>query len=242
MRYAIISDIHSNLEALNTVLDTIQNELIDKIYCLGDIVGYGPYPNECFKLVKQHCEVILTGNHDFACIEKSELLYFNQFAKKAIEWTVSALSPENLKEIAELPLEKIVDDFHLVHSNPYAPSSWDYILSIDEAIYNFSKFKKQICFIGHSHQPIIYVENQDVKYSYTTDSEIEIEDGHRYIINVGSVGQPRDSIPKSAFGILDTETNTYQLRRVNYDIKKTYDKMLALGLPEFLAERLLVGR
>jgi len=147
-----------------------------------------------------------------------------------------------LREIADLPLEKKVGDFLLVHSNPYTPSSWDYILSIDEAIYNFSKFKEQICFIGHSHQPIIYIENQDIKYSHTTDSEIHIENGHRYIINVGSVGQPRDNTPQSAFGILDTETNVYQLKRVSYNIKKTYDTMLSLGLPEFLAERLLVGR
>ncbi len=242
MRYAIISDIHSNLEALETVLRTIQEERIDKIFCLGDIVGYGPYPTECFNLVKQHCEIIITGNHDFACIEKSELLYFNQFAKKAIEWTVNKLPEEVLREFAALPLEETVDDFRLVHSNPYAPSSWDYILSIDEAIYNFSKFEEQICFIGHSHQPVIYIENEDVNYSTTTDTVIEIEEEHRYIINVGSVGQPRDSIPDSSFGIFDTEAKIYQLKRVSYNIKKTYDKMLSSGLPEFLAERLLVGR
>ncbi|MFZ5516314.1 MAG: metallophosphoesterase family protein [Candidatus Zhuqueibacterota bacterium] len=242
MRYAIISDIHSNLEALETVLKLIEKEHIDKIFCLGDVVGYGPFPNECLNLVKQNCEVILTGNHDFACIEKSELLYFNQFAKEAIEWTVTQLSDETLREIANLPLEHKGDNYCLVHSNPYAPSSWDYILSIDDAIFNFSKFNEQLCFIGHSHQPIIYIENRDANYSFTTDRELEIKEGHRYIINVGSVGQPRDNNPKSAFGIFDTQTRSYQLKRISYDIHKTYDAMRSFGLPEFLAERIFVGR
>jgi len=242
LRYAIISDIHSNLEALETVFRLIENEHIDKIHCLGDVVGYGPFPNECLNRVKQKCDVILTGNHDYACIEKSELLYFNQFAKEAIEWTLTRLSAETLREIANLPLEHIGDDFRLVHSNPYAPSSWDYILSIDDAIFNFSKFNEQICFIGHSHQPIIYIENRDTNYSSTLDRAIEIAEECRYIINVGSVGQPRDNNPESAFGIFDTETRIYQLKRISYDIHKTYDAMRSFGLPAFLAERLFMGR
>lgn len=247
MRYAIISDIHSNLEALQSVLKTIEAENIDKIVCLGDIVGYGPYPNECIELIQQHCEIILTGNHDFACIESSELIYFNQYAKQAVEWTLTVLSNENLQYLANLPLVGKIENYYLVHSNPYEPGSWDYILSLDEAEYNFSNFNEddQICFIGHSHHPIIYIEYFDaniLKYSLKIINKIELEENKRYIINVGSVGQPRDGNPDAAFGIIDTNNRVYELKRVRYDIQKTYQKMISAGLPQFLADRLLIGR
>lgn len=247
MRYAIISDIHSNLEALQAVLKTIEQEKIDKIVCLGDIVGYGPYPNECIELIQQNCEIILTGNHDFACIENSELFYFNQHAAKAVEWTVTVLSNENLQYLANLPLVGKIENYHLVHSSPFEPQSWDYILSLDDAEYNFSKFNKddQICFIGHSHHPIIYFEyfeNRTLKYNFKRINKIELEANKRYIINVGSVGQPRDENPDAAFGIIDTDNQVYELKRVSYDVNKTYEKMISVGLPQFLADRLLKGR
>ena len=247
MRYAIISDIHSNLEALQAVLKTIELEKIDKIVCLGDVVGYGPEPNECIELVQQHCEIILTGNHDFACIEKSELLYFNQYAAKAVEWTVTVLSKENLDYLANLPLVGEIDDFFLVHSSPFEPQSWDYILSLDDAEFNFSKFENndQICFIGHSHHPVIYVEyleDGNKYYKQHMDHKIQLKEDCRYIINVGSVGQPRDYNPDAAFGIVDTTTQLYELKRVGYDVKKTYQKMISADLPQFLADRLLIGK
>ena len=247
MRYAIISDIHSNLEALQAVLKTIEQENIDKILCLGDVVGYGPDPNECIDLVQQHCEIILTGNHDFACIEKSELLYFNQYAAKAVEWTVAALTDENLDFLAKLPLDGKVEKYFLVHSNPFEPRSWDYILSLDDAEFNFSKFDEadQICFIGHSHHPVIYVEyleNDNKYYKQLKDHRIQLKQDERYIINVGSVGQPRDYNPDSAFGIVDTATQVYELKRVRYDVNRTFKKMVSVGLPQFLADRLLIGK
>jgi len=245
LRYAIISDIHSNLEALQAVLKKIEKEKIDTIVCLGDIVGYGPNPNECIELIRQNCEIILTGNHDFACIENSELFYFNQYAKTAIEWTLTVLSDDKLKYIANLPLDGRIEDYYLVHSNPYDPRSWDYILSIDEAIYNFSRFSEKVCFIGHSHSPIIYLENSqddNLKYDYKLNTKIQLNQNSRYIINVGSVGQPRDGNPDAAFGIIDTNNQSYELKRVSYDINATFQKMTSVGLPPFLAERLLVGR
>jgi len=247
LRYAIISDIHSNLEALQAVLKTIEQENIDKIVCLGDVVGYGPDPNECIELVQQHCEIILTGNHDFACIENSELFYFNQYAAKAVEWTVTVLSDENLQYLAKLPLVGEIENFYLVHSSPFEPQTWDYILSLDEAIFNFSRFNNdaKICFIGHSHQPVIYiqyVENGDEKYTLKTVNQIQLEENSRYIINVGSVGQPRDNNPDAAYGIVDTAIQKYELKRVSYDVNKTFKKMISLGLPQFLADRLLIGR
>ncbi len=247
MRYAIISDIHSNLEALQAVLNTIELEEIDKIICLGDIVGYGPDPNECIELVRQNCEKILTGNHDFACIKDTELYYFNQYAAKAIEWTLTVLSKENLEYLAKLPFADRIENYYLVHSSPFEPQSWDYILSTDDAEFNFSYFDQndQICFIGHSHHPIIYFEeseNNKLSYSYKTAINLPLEKDKRYIINVGSVGQPRDGNPDSAFGIIDTNTQVYQLKRVRYEVRKTYQKMISVGLPNFLSERLLIGK
>jgi len=245
LRYAIISDIHSNLEALQAVLKKIEAEKVDKILCLGDIVGYGPNPGECLELVDQYCEIILTGNHDFACIENSELFYFNKYATQAIEWTLTVLSDEELQYLAGLPLDEKIENYYLVHSNAYDPRSWDYILSLDEAIYNFSKFNEKICFIGHSHHPIIYIEyseNNILKYNLKTINKIHIEENKRYIINVGSVGQPRDGNPDAAFGIVDTANQVYELKRVNYDISSTYKKMISVDLPQFLADRILMGR
>lgn len=242
MRYAIISDIHGNLEAFKIVLRELEKEHVDKIFCLGDIVGYGPNPNECIELVRKNCEIILTGNHDYACIEQTELKYFNRFAKQAIEWTVANLSKKNLSFISELPYDESIEQFFLVHANPHTPESWDYILSIDDAIFNFSKFDEQICFIGHSHRPIIYIENNNQKYTASDERELDIHQDCRYIINVGSVGQPRDNNPAAAFGIIDTTTQTYELVRVGYNIEETYKKMISSDLPVFLADRLLTGK
>ncbi len=242
MRYAIISDIHSNLEALKTVLLEIEKEQVDKIFCLGDIVGYGPYPNECIELVKKNCEIILAGNHDYACIDRDELMYFNRFAKEAIEWTLSVLTKENIKFISELPFQSVRNNFCMVHSNPYRPESWEYILDLDEAIFNFSKFNEQICFIGHSHRPIVFLESDEQKYSTLEDSKVFINSNFRYIINVGSVGQPRDNNPAAAFSLFDTSEQSSELIRVGYDVEKTCTKMKKLGLPQFLADRLLTGK
>lgn len=245
MRYAIISDIHGNLEALQSVLTLIKSEDIDKIFCLGDIVGYGPHPNECLDLVRRHCEIIITGNHDFACIESAELYYFNTYAKNAIEWTVDKLSRENLDYLKTLPFDAKVDDIYLVHSNPTDPRSWDYVLYIDDAIDNFPSFAENICFIGHSHQPEIFILNSagdHSKYNYKHEPKINLEQDSRYIINVGSVGQPRDGNPDAAFGILDLNYHTYELKRVRYNIETTFQEMMAAKLPQFLADRLFMGR
>jgi predicted phosphodiesterase len=245
VRYAIISDIHSNLEALQSVLQQIESERIDKIFCLGDIVGYGPHPGECLALVQQHCEIIITGNHDFACIESAELYYFNQYAKTAIEWTAKQLSDQELLFLKNLPLDAKRDDIYLVHSNAIEPRTWDYILSIDDAIDNFPSFTEKICFIGHSHHPEIFLQNSagnHSRYNYKLDPKIKIEQDNRYIINIGSVGQPRDGNPDAAFGILDLEHQVYELKRVRYNIRKTFQDMTAAGLPQFLADRLFMGR
>ena len=242
MRYAIISDIHSNLEALESVLDQIEKEQVDKIFCLGDVVGYGPNPNECIELIRDKCELILTGNHDYACVEPSELYYFNRFAKQAINWSLDHITEENLQFLSKFTFKTTLNNILYTHANPHTPETWEYVLSIDDAIFNFSQFTEHICFIGHSHKPIIYIEDKKQKYTFNEEREIELQPDCRYIINVGSVGQPRDSNPASAFAVVDTSTKNYELIRTGYDVEKTHKKMIAAGLPEFLADRLLIGR
>jgi len=242
LRYAIISDIHSNLEALEAVLKQIEKEHVDKILCLGDVVGYGPNPNECIDRVWKSCAIILTGNHDYACVEPAELAYFNRFAKEAINWTLRQLTKASFEFLGHFSFIQTVGRFYLTHANPYIPENWDYILSIDDAILNFSKFDGQICFIGHSHQPIIYIEDHKQKYTLKYERELPLLDDCRYIINVGSVGQPRDNNPASAFGLIDTSRKTYELIRIGYNIEITRRKMIEARLPEFLADRLLIGR
>jgi diadenosine tetraphosphatase ApaH/serine/threonine PP2A family protein phosphatase len=158
---------------------------------------------------------------------------------------VKQLSDQELLYLKNLPLDAKRDDIYLVHSNAIEPRTWDYILSIDDAIDNFPSFTEKICFIGHSHHPEIFLQNSagnHSRYNYKLDPKIKIEHDNRYIINIGSVGQPRDGNPDASFGILDLEHQVYELKRVRYNIKKTFQDMTAAGLPQFLADRLFMGR
>lgn len=242
MRYAIISDIHSNLEALTAVYNDIKKQAVEEILCLGDIVGYGPNPNECIEIVRAECSVVITGNHDYACLERSEVEHFNVFASQSIFWTIEVLSDLALIYLAELPFEKKVANFNLVHASPDNPSVWNYILTLDQAIYNFSYFDEQVCFVGHTHKPTIFVETEGKEYSRERKKHIKINKDERYLINVGSVGQPRDSNAAASYAIFDTDNMEYELRRVNYDFRKTQKKMMESNLPNFLIERLASGR
>ena len=244
MRYAFISDIHANLEALEAVLDDTETQQIDEILCLGDIVGYGANPNECVDLVIKKCPVTLLGNHDAAAVELLSTQHFNIHAKIAIEWTTKTLRQDITDTLTELPLKSSIEQLTLVHATPYEPNMWYYITSLEEAAFNFQFFDTQICLVGHTHIPIIIVlDNQKELYVHQ-DTAIRLNDieGSRLLINVGSVGQPRDRNPKSCYGIFDTETGEFTYRRVIYHIEKTQQKMKRIKMPEFLISRLEDGR
>ncbi len=242
MRYGIISDIHGNLEALSAVLDEIQNREIDQLICLGDIVGYGANPNECIELVRQNCQIILAGNHDYAALKKVDTSNFNNYAQDAIGWTIGNLNPESTAFLDTLKVFHKVDQIYFVHSTPLDPTEWNYILSTYDAYESFQEFQEQICFIGHSHVPIIFLNRQRHRYDVIEKKELLIDQKNRYIINVGSVGQPRDLDSRAAYGIFDDELRSFTLYRVEYDIEKTQAKMRAAGLPEFLIIRLQIGK
>jgi len=225
------------MEALQKVFEYIDQEKIDRILCLGDVVGYGPNPNECVEIIRERCDVVLMGNHDYAAIGLANIEYFNDYAKASVFWTTSELTKENQKFLADLAFSYEEDNFMLVHASPSQPAHWHYILSPDMADLEMDYFNQPICFIGHSHVPVIYARNG---IHITTPLKLETK-AQKYIINVGSVGQPRDGEPKTCFVVYDTETEVVEHVRMFYPVNTTYEKIVKSGLPVFLAERLLKG-
>jgi len=235
MRIAIISDIHSNLEALTKALEIIDTKNIDEIVCLGDIVGYGANPNECVEIIKKRAKYVVMGNHDFAvAVDPTELVYFNSYARESDLWTRSVLTEENLEFLRSLPFTISIKNLLFVHSSPAQPREWEYIFTEAQAKVQFKYFTEKICFIGHSHLPGIFPD--------TGFYNGKIDKNNRYIINVGSIGQPRDGDWRLSFGIFDTDTWTYENIRSEYEVDKASLKILQNGLPDFLARRIIIGR
>ncbi len=236
MSIAIMSDIHGNLEALTAVFEYLTKHGIDNIYCLGDIVGYGPNPNECVELIASKCERVVIGNHDHAVLGLTSTEYFNDFAKISTQWTREHLTGENRHFLEKLDFVYEENQLMLVHSSPSDPKAWSYILSEIDAQYEFAYFKQPLCFIGHSHFPVVFHNR-----GWSRDELIQIENRNKYIVNVGSVGQPRDGNPLSTFCIYHPDKKQIEYVRVDYDVQKTCEKIIKAGLPNFLAERLTRG-
>lgn len=232
MKYAIISDIHSNLEALQKALSIIDEKQIDEIICLGDVVGYGANPNECVDIVRSRCSAIVLGNHDAAALDTSLAHDFNAIARKAVVWTSNALNDDSKQFLSSLPMVERKENILFVHSSPQSPEAWDYIIDSDDAFSAIRHFEEQICFIGHTHVPGIFSRGGRAK---TVDRD------EQYIVNVGSIGQPRDGNPKLAFGVFDSELWEYELIRSEYDIQTAAEKIYAAKLPEELGNRLMYG-
>ncbi len=232
MRLAILSDIHANLEALTKALRLIETQSVDEILCLGDVVGYGANPNECLELVRKHCPIILKGNHDAAAVDLSGAEGFTYPARLAAYWTHDVLTPENIAFLKNLPLTAKKDDLLFVHASPNQPEEWNYILSDADARDAFYFFTEKICFIGHTHVPVVYSERGRARI---------IKKEFRYLINVGSIGQPRDGNPELSYGIFDTDQWMYENVREDYDQEAAAKKIIKAGLPRVLGDRLLLG-
>jgi len=243
MRFAILADIHSNLTAFDAVLgDAERRGGFDKIWCLGDVVGYGPDPHECIERLRQFEPLCIAGNHDWAAIGKIDTSEFNPVAALAAQWTAQQLSAEDKEYLLNLPQIVYEDDFTLAHGSPREPI-WEYLLSIEAAQNSFDSFETAYCLVGHSHVPLVF-ELIDEKAVYR-----EFEDGAnlklgktRMIINPGGVGQPRDGDPRASYAIYDAEAQTMHHYRVEYDIPATQKKMAERGLPTPLILRLSLGR
>lgn len=239
MNYAILSDIHGNFEALERALREVRRRKIDRIIILGDLVGYGPDPNACIELCRDATGYIILGNHDKAAIDPKEVEYFNPYAAQAVLWTAAQLSQQNKNVLASLPLVLSLPDILFVHASPLDPGAWNYVLSEYDARNNFDAFPQRICFIGHTHFPAIFCEKSFIE---PHSSDISLSNKERYIINVGSIGQPRDSNPELSFGIFDDRSLEFEWVRLAYNIDATAQKILDAGLPTYLANRLYVGR
>ena len=242
MRYAILGDIHSNLAAFNAVLrDAKERGGFDKIWCLGDVVGYGPDPHECIELLRQFDHVCVAGNHDWAAIGKMDTSDFNLVAAQACHWTAKQLTAEDIDYLQSLTLSLNEDNFTLVHGSPREPI-WEYLLSIEAAQPNFSHFETPYCLVGHSHVPIIFelLGNNATYKAFPEDTNLKLEE-NRLIINPGGVGQPRDGDPRASYAIYEVESQTMHHHRVEYDIPATQKKMEERGLPLPLILRLSQG-
>ncbi len=244
MRYAVLSDVHGNLHALEAVLDHLQEVAPDRIVFLGDAVGYGAFPNECVAKIQAVAEVALMGNHDYAVLNPAERTVFNPYAREAIEWTDRQLNPEARQYLAQRPLTATLEPgVCAVHASPHNPLEWLYIFTPAQAQVQFRYVEGWLCFFGHTHLPVVYRETQgpEAEVLLTGEGSLTLNRKERYLINPGSVGQPRDRDPRASFLLVDTDTGHLEIRRLAYPIAQAQEAILRAGLPPFLAERLAIG-
>lgn len=241
MKWAILSDVHGNLEAFRAVIADLRAEGAERIAFLGDAVGYGADPEECLQLLEELAEIIVAGNHDYGAVGLTDVSYFNPAAKAAILWTGRKLPEERKSYLRRLPLVRQVGDISFIHATPHEPGEWNYILTLPEAEEGFQAMSGELVFIGHSHAPVILAKRGRERVNAYKKGEAVLEKGVRYIINIGSIGQPRDRNPHAAYGLYDEAGRNYRLKRVPYDIQTAQQKIIRAGLPPSLAHRLSLG-
>jgi len=237
MRYAILADIHGNLDAFEAVLRDIDDKGgADELWCLGDVVGYGPDPAECIALLRRHPHLCVAGNHDWAAIGKIDICDFNPHAAEACRWTGGRLAPGDIEYLEGLPLRLERGDFTIVHGSPREPI-WEYVMSVHEAEANFDCYDTKHCLIGHSHVPAVF-ELSDNNCLIAEMKPLLKLGERRLIVNCGSVGQPRDGDPRASYAVYDAGDQVIYHNRIEYDVARVQQRMVSLGLPRFLAERL----
>lgn len=242
MRYAIFSDIHANLEALYAVISAYKKESIDKYLCIGDVVGYAANPKECIDIVKETAMITVAGNHDWGSVDLFSVDYFNPAAYQALLWTKSTLDEKSRYFLASLKLVYKNNDLTLVHGTLNNPQEFDYMINEYIAKETFRLMQTNICFVGHSHVAGIFVKDKYEHIRYSEDDNIDIKEENKYIINVGSVGQPRDGNVCAAYCVYDTNQRKLWIKRVRYDIETARRKIYTVGLPRYLGDRLVLGR
>ncbi|MCM8781289.1 MAG: metallophosphatase family protein [Candidatus Omnitrophica bacterium] len=242
MRYGIFSDVHSNLPALEAVFLAYNKESVDEYLCAGDVVGYAANPNECIELVKKQAMVTVAGNHDWAAIDLFSTDYFNSVAKEAIIWTRNNLEPAGRYFLGSLNLVYKNEDLTLVHGTLSNPGNFDYMEDTLTALETFRLLDTPVCFVGHTHVPGVFIKDAAGNLFYSDSVHLHMKEGNQYVVNVGSVGQPRDGNPQAAYCVYDTKTKEIFIKRVSYDINLTRREIIKVRLPLFLSERLLLGR
>ncbi|HNY31809.1 MAG TPA: metallophosphoesterase family protein [Fibrobacteria bacterium] len=242
MRYGIYSDIHGNLEALQAVLDSMNALGVKKRICLGDLVGYCANPNECIDLIREQSDMVILGNHDSVALGRESSENFNFYARRAIEWTRENLTPKSMEFLQKLSYMENEGELCFVHASPRSPADWYYVTSLDDAVDAFSFFRQRICFVGHTHWPVIVVMEGEQSFRICDTLSYTLEKGQRMLVNVGSVGQPRDRNPQACWAICDSDTLSVEIVRVSYDIAKAQKKMRDNDFADFLIHRLSEGR
>ena len=240
MRYAVIADIHANLEALEVVLADTKEQKCTHYCCVGDVVGYNANPKECLDIVRSMGMPVVKGNHDEYCSSEEDLEGFNPHAAEAVNWTRKQLSKEDRLWLRELKYVRLVASFSMVHATLDGPQRWGYVFDKLAAAASFTYQNTSVCFFGHTHVPVAFVRDSMVRGG--TYSKFRVEPGKKYFVNVGAVGQPRDGNPKCGYVVYDLDEGTIELRRLDYDIPKAQKKIMEAGLPQRLADRLALGK
>lgn len=243
MRYGILGDVHSNLSALRTVLEAFEREGVERILSVGDVVGYGAAPRECIALLRELDVKVVRGNHDAAVVGQIDLLYFNQVARQAVLWTQSVLSDEECAWLSALPYTLDTDHCSVSHGTLHRPELFDYVQTTTDGDPSLDVMEQPVCFLGHTHVPLTLLRCHDdpLRTAYTTENEIDLTESRHALVNVGSVGQPRDEDPRAAYAIFDSELERVWIRRVSYDIELEAQRIRRAGLPGMLADRLFLG-
>ncbi len=240
MRYAVIADIHANMEALEVVLADSKEQKCTHYCCVGDVVGYNANPKECLDIVRTMGMPVVKGNHDEYCSSEEDLEGFNPHAAEAVNWTRKQLSKEDRQWLRDLKYVRLVASFSMVHATLDGPQRWGYVFDKLAAAASFTYQNTAVCFFGHTHVPVAFVRDSVVRGG--TYSKFRVAPGKKYFVNVGAVGQPRDGNPKAGYVVYDLIEGTIELRRLDYDIPKAQKKIMEAGLPQRLADRLALGK
>ncbi|MGB0991860.1 MAG: metallophosphoesterase family protein [Akkermansiaceae bacterium] len=236
MKYAIVSDIHANLEALTSVLDDVSAHDVDRLICLGDVVGYNANPCECIDILRDTGCLVLRGNHDAYAVSGEIPAVVNNRARLSLEWTREQLSSDHWQWLSNLPMHRRIGGFEVVHASLHQPEDWNYVTNAIEAILHFHFQQTGLCFFGHIHSQLYFTTEK--RKTYKDFGTLRLDREQQYLVNVGSVGQPRSDDKRAEYVIYDTRTNQIETRKVEYDIEQACDKIRRAGLPEHNALRL----
>jgi predicted phosphodiesterase len=243
MKYGILGDIHGNLSALVAVLARMDEAGVETLISVGDVVGYGAAPSECIALLRERRAVVVKGNHDAACVNELDDRTFNPYARAAIAWTRTVLGSADKRWLENLPLVATLEHCQVAHGTLHRPELFDYILSLSDADPSLDEMSRPVCFVGHSHIPLTVMRFADEprRTAYTYETEIDLSETAHALINVGSVGQPRDENCETAYALFDASEKRASILRVAYDIETEVARIAAAGLPSVLGERLRLG-
>lgn len=243
MKYGVLGDIHGNLTALETAIAYLEEERVDVFLSMGDVVGYGAAPADCIQRLREIDAVVVRGNHDAATTGQIDLVHFNQYAKEAVRWTQSVLDDDDLAWLRQLPYLVDLEDCSAAHGSYHKPELFDYISSTRDADPSLDVMRRPVCFVGHTHVPVALLRLVDDpnRTAFTGDDLIDLSGAEKALINVGSVGQPRDDDPRCACAVFDTSKDTVYLKRLEYDIEREASRIRQAGLPGVLADRLFMG-